>query len=236
MAGLSGAMSVFLRTYDIPILIGRDEARQRAQAELAKAKYGGTPDWVSRGLDRLDRVTQWFLDLLTRVSSAPTAGGGVNWGFVLAVALLLAAIALVVWRVGLPRWRSRTAPGAVETDPTVEATDYRSLADAHAAAADWSSAVRDRFRALVRELETHTILDVRPARTALEAAAGAGRHLPSLAGSLLSGAEEFNAVVYGDRSADEATYRRMVALDEAVTAAAETVDLAADSEPTAVRS
>jgi hypothetical protein len=233
VAGLSG---IVLRAYDIPILIGRDDARRRAETELAKAKYGGTPDWLSRGLDRVERIAQRLLDLLDRLASGPSAGGGVNWGFLLAVTVLLAAIVLVVWRVGLPRWRKRGQPGGVEADPTVEAMDYRSRAETEAAAGDWRAAVRDRFRGLVRELETRTVLDVRPARTALEAAVGAGRQLPALAGSLVSGAEEFNAVVYGDRQADMAAYRRMVELDQAVTAAVDRVDLAAESEPTAVRS
>ncbi|GAA3602317.1 DUF4129 domain-containing protein [Microlunatus ginsengisoli] len=227
---------VLLRAYDIPILIGRDEARGRAEAELAKAKYGGTPGILTRLLDRLDRLVEWILSLLDRLDPGRQGSTGLSWGFGIAVVLLLAAIAVVVWRVGLPRWRKRSSAGAVQTDPTVEAMNYRARAEAAAAAGDWREAVRDRFRALVRELETRTILDVRPARTALEAATGAGRHLPELAGALRDGADEFNAVVFGDRPADEAGYRRMAALDEAVTAAADRVDLAADTEATAVRS
>ena len=230
------ARTVALRAYDIPILIDRDEARRRAEAELAKAKYGGTPTAVTRALDLIQRFVEWLLSVLGRLDPGQQSDAGVNRGFLLAVVLLLAAIALVVWRVGLPRWRKRTEAGAVETDPTVEALDYRARSEAEAAAGQWRDAVRDRFRALVRELETRTILDVRPARTALEAAVGAGRHLPDLTGPLLGGADEFNAVVFGDRAADENAYRRMVELDEAVTAAADRVDLAADATSTAVHS
>jgi hypothetical protein len=231
------ASAIVLHAYDIPILIGRAEARQRAEQELAKAKYGGTPDWVTRALDRVSGLAERFIELLARLAGGPAgAGAGINWGFLIAIALLLAAIAIVVWRVGLPRWRKRTTAGAVEADPTVQPTDYRTRAEDQAAAGDWRGAVRDRFRALVRELETRTILDVRPARTALETAAGAGRHLPALAGRLWAGAEEFNAVVYGEGTADEAAYRRMVALDDDVTAAAGDVDLAAQSESTAAGS
>ncbi|HET9649523.1 MAG TPA: DUF4129 domain-containing protein [Microlunatus sp.] len=229
-------MSGLGRAFDIPILIGRDDARRLAEQELARAKYGGTPDWVAAALDRIQDLVHWFLDLLSRVSAPPPSGGGINWGFLAVVLVLLATVAVVIWRVGLPRWRRRSAGGAVEADPSVEAVDYRARADAAAAAGAWREAVGDRFRALVRELETRTILDVRPARTALEAAAGAGRQLPTLAGGLWAGADEFNAVVYGEAPADAAAYARMVALDEAVTAAADRVDLAADVEPTAVRS
>jgi hypothetical protein len=229
----SAVSAILLRAYDVPILIGRAEARQRAEQELAKAKYGGTPDWVTRALDRISGLAERFIELLARLAGGPVrAGTGVNWGFLIAVGLLLAAIAIVIWRVGLPRWRKRNTAGAVEADPTVQPTDYRSRAEDLAAAGDWRGAVRDRFRALVRELETRTILDVRPARTALETAAGAGRHLPALAGRLWAGAEEFNAVLYGEGTAEEAAYRRMVVLDDDVTAAADEVDLAAQSEST----
>jgi hypothetical protein len=218
-------------TYDIPILIGRDDARRLAETELAKAKYGGTPGWVDRGLDRIERIAEWFLDLLAKVATGPVAGGGINWGFLIAITLLLVAVAVVVWRIGLPRWRRRSEPGAVETDPALAPTDYRARAEALASAGEWREALRDRFRAVVRELETTTIVDVRPARTALEAAADATPHLPELAGELFAGAEEFNAVVFGDRPADESGYRRMVALDDAVLAAAGQVDFAADARP-----
>ncbi len=228
--------AALLHAYDIPILIGRDEARRRAEQELAKAKYGSAaPDWLTRALDRASALAERFIELLARLAGGPDgAGTGINWGFLIAVGLVLAALVIVVWRIGLPRWRRRSAAGAVEADPTVQPTDYRARAESLAVAGDWRGAVRDRFRALVRELETRTVLDVRPARTALETAVGAGRHLPELADRLWAGAEEFNTVVYGDRTADEAAYRRMVALDDDVTAAADDVDLAARSESSAV--
>ena len=87
---------------------------------------------------------------------------------------------------------------------------------------------------MVRELEAQTILDVRPARTAWEAAYRASQALPTCPEALQAGAESFNAVVYGDRPADAATYQQMVAVDEQVTAAAGRADLAAD-EPVAAR-
>ena len=82
--------------------------------------------------------------------------------------------------------------------------------------------------AVVRELEVRTILDVRPARTAWEAAYSAARVLPASRDWLQRGAESFNAVVYGDRPADQAAYQQMVSVDEQVVAAADTTDWAAD--------
>jgi len=87
---------------------------------------------------------------------------------------------------------------------------------------------------VVRELEVRTILDVRPARTAWEAAYSAARVLPASRDWLQQGAESFNAVVYGDRPADQAAYQQMVLVDEQVVAAADTTDWAAD-EPAVTR-
>ena len=177
-------MTGWLVPLDIPVQIGRDEARQRAVDELAKAKYGGTPDWLSDAASRAERLAQRFVEMvleLTRVRQA--SGTGVNWGFVLAVVVLIVAIGLVVWRVGLPRWQRQHGTGVAGTRS--DGSGRRLSAPRGRAtprAATGRAAVRDRFRALVRELETQTILDVRPARTAREAAYSASQVLPDLPG------------------------------------------------------
>lgn len=218
---------------DIPVEIARDEARRRALDELAKAKYGGTPEWLQNVSERARRIVEWLVDIVVRYINSRDSGGGVSPWFVVTVVLLLAAIALVVWRIGLPKWRSRHPAESMAMDPTMPAADYRALAQRQAEAGQWSGAVRDRFRAVVRDLEVRTILDVRPARTAWEAAFSATRVLPGCAEPLRRGAEMFNAVVYGDRVADAAAYAQMVSVDETVIGAADSVDLAADPEPVA---
>jgi len=143
--------------------------------------------------------------------------------------VIRAGVALVVWKVGRPRWRGRRPRGAeVELAADVEPEGYRAAAEQYAAAGDWRSAVRDRFRAVIKELENATVLDPRPARTAFEASALAGRALPDQARALRSGAEIFSAVMYGDLAADAATYRRMAELDELITEAVRRADLAGD--------
>jgi hypothetical protein len=220
-------MSGWLVPLDIAVRIGGEEARRRAVDELAKAKYGGLPDWSDELLNRLGRVLDRIVEAVLRfVFGSPGGGTGISPGFVIAVVSLLVAIGLVVWKVGLPRWRRRSIDAAVDLDARVPAADYRHLADQHAEHGDWRAAVRDRFRALVRELEVRTILDVRPARTAWEAAYAASRLLPGCRDDLRTAAEDFNAVMYGERRADETLYRRMAAIDDRVTAAADTVDLA----------
>jgi hypothetical protein len=227
-------MSGWLVPLDIPIRIGGEEARRRAVEELAKAKYGGLPDWADELLSRLGRVLDRIVGaILQFVFGAGAGGGGFSPGFVIAVVLLLVALGLVIWKVGLPRWRRRSRDMALDLDVSISATDYRQLAEQHAEHGDWRAAVRDRFRALVRELEVRTILDVRPARTAWEAAYAAGRLLPGCQDDLRTGADVFSAVMYGDRLAEESLYRRMAAIDERVMAAADTADLAV-AEPAGV--
>lgn len=219
----------FLVGLDIPIRLGRDEAAQRAAEELAKAKYGGVPDWLVRLGERSDRFLTKVLDLIFGNQLGRGTGGGISPGFVIVTVTLLAVLALLIWRVGLPRWRARRPEPSLELDATRAPADYRGQAEAYAAAGDWAAATRDRFRALVRELEVRTILDVRPARTASEAAYAASRALPDHAEALRVGAELFNAVVYGDRVADATAYAAMSTLDVTVTAAADVVDLVGDA-------
>lgn len=205
----------------VPIDIGREEARQRAAEELQKSKYGGIPDW-------LERFLRWLFELAERLGSPdlPTDGNpGQNVAVLITGVVLLLGLALIIWRVGLPRWRQRGKDGTIDIDSTVAPQDYRSLAERAAAEQDWTAAVRDRFRAVVRELEDRTILDVRPSRTALEVAHTASRWLPSASERLDDGADLFNDVVYGERPATAEAYAAMVAVDEAVVAAADTVDL-----------
>lgn len=215
----------WLFALDIPVRLGRDEARQRAAEELAKAKYGGVPDWLVRVGDDADRWIQRFLKFIFDIPFGRGTTTGISPGFVVVTSLVLLVLALVIWRVGLPRWRARRTEQSLELDPAKPPADYRMQAQAYATGQQWAAAVRDRFRALVRELEIRTILDERPARTATEAASAASRSLPEHADRLHDGAELFNAVVYGDRRADADAYAAMVALDDAVTAAADTVDL-----------
>lgn len=217
---------------DVPVALDRDEARRRAIEELGKAKYGGVPPWVADAASWVGRQLERLLELYLRFAGGPDrSGSGVSPGFVIVVLVLLVAIALVVWKVGLPRWRRTRRDATVEMDPTAAPDDYRMLAQRHAEVGDWRSAVRDRFRGLVRDLEVRTVLDVRPARTAFEAAGSAARTLPDARGALMAGAELFSAVLYGDHPADPDAYARMVAVDDTVIAVAGRADLADDEAP-----
>jgi len=200
-----------------PIEIGRDEARRRAEEELARAKYQGMPEWLADLLQRLQDLLSGLID-----PPVPAAGGaaGFNWVFLVVALVVVVGLVLIVWRVGLPRWRPRTTDVEVETDPEVEPQQYRTASQRAADAGDWSGAIRERFRALVRELEHRTIIDPRPGRTALEAAGTAARLLPEVEPALHTAARLFNDVMYGELEADAEGYARMTSIDGEVREAA----------------
>lgn len=72
------------------------------------------------------------------------------------------------------------------------------------------------MRAVVRSLEERALLDVRPGRTADEAAAEAGRSLPSHTDRLHAAARDFDDVTYGGRTATQQAYQRIAELDRAL--------------------
>src|SRR5690606_33534144 len=96
--------------------------------------------------------------------------------------------------------RSRRA-AAVLADRSLSPGDHRRAAVAAAAAGNHDAALASWFRALVRQAEVRTVLDVRPGRTATEAAHALTATFPAEHEPLHRSAYLFNAVVYGDRPA-----------------------------------
>jgi hypothetical protein len=151
-------------------------------------------------------------DLLDRAAANMPAG----YGGLIAVAVLLVlavvAVRLAVGRVG----RVATSPGALFDGAPITAADHRRAADAHAAVGEWALALRERLRAVVRELEERGLLDNRAGRTADEVAVEAGRVIPSSADQLRAAARSFDDVWYGGRPATPEMDERLRALDDAV--------------------
>ena len=98
------------------------------------------------------------------------------------------------------------------------AAEHRAAAERLAAAGDWAEAIRERLRAIARDLEERAILDPLPGRTAAELAAAAARELPGLADGLAAAARLFDDVTYGGLPGSPEGYTRLVRLDEQVTA------------------
>lgn len=190
----------------------RDGARRAARDELAKAAYHrDDPPWWLRPLR--DAV-QWLRHV---ISSAADATGGYPALAAIVVAVLVGA-AVVLWRVG-PLAPGRRVGDAFAPPPESSADDHRRRADERARDAQWADAVRERLRAVLRELEQRGVLDRRTGRTATEVARDGGAALPALRGGLAGAAETFNTIWYGGRPATAEDYRRLVEVDEAVRAA-----------------
>ncbi|MGW1891764.1 DUF4129 domain-containing protein [Streptomyces sp. NPDC002004] len=191
-----------------PVTIARDPAREAAKRELSKRMYHeNDPSLFQRALNRF---WEWVEGLFDAASGA-SPGGAV--GLVVIVLVVVAVMAALWWRLGTPH-RAPSSSAPLFDDRPRSAAEHRAAAEAHAAQGHWSQALQERMRAVVRSLEERALLDVRPGRTADEAAAEAGRSLPSHTDRLRAAAREFDDVTYGGRTADEAAYHRLTALDE----------------------
>lgn len=176
--------------------VGRDEARRAAERELSKGIYHeNEPGLLERAIDR---ALEWVGRLLGGVVDA-TPGGSV--GVLVLVLLVGALIAVVLWRTGPLRRGARTTSAVVELSGELTADEHRRRADAHAAAGRYAEAVRERMRAIVRELEARGVLEPQAGRTADEVAREAGAVVPVIAADLRAAAGVFDEVWYGGRPA-----------------------------------
>ncbi|WP_460524839.1 DUF4129 domain-containing protein [Flindersiella endophytica] len=196
-----------------PIDIGRAEAADAAGRELSKGIYHQDDPSIPQRV--IDWLSDWIERLLSEVDNA--SPGGLT-GLLIIVGLIVVAAIIVRWRVGpLARARKR-ASAMVFTDGQRSAAEHRTAANAAAADGDFAVAIRERFRALVRELEERTLLDQRPGRTADEAAAEIARLAPQAGDTVRAAAGIFDEVWYGGRQADSARYEQVARADEQVSA------------------
>lgn len=206
-AGDTSVLSLARSADEPPLTIPRDPAREAARRELSKRMYHeNDPSWFQRALNAF-----WdWVDKLFNAASSATPGGPL--GLVVVLAAVLLVVGALWWRLGTPR-RGPASSAALFDNRPRSAADHRAAAEAHAAQGHWSQAVQERMRAIVRSLEERTLLDIRPGRTADEAAAEAGRALPSHTDRLRSAARDFDDVTYGGRAASEQSYHRIAELD-----------------------
>ncbi|MGW6793275.1 DUF4129 domain-containing protein [Streptomyces chartreusis] len=204
----TSVLSLLARSDDEPPLTTpRDPAREAARRELSKGMYHeNDPSWFQRALDSF---WDWVEDLF---NSASTVTPGGPLGLVVVILVVVAVIGALWWRLGTPR-RQPSSSAALFDDRPRSAAEHRAAAEAHAAQGHWNQAVQERMRAIVRSLEERALLDVRPGRTADEAAAEAGRSLPAHTDRLRAAARDFDDVTYGGRTATQQAYRRIAELD-----------------------
>ncbi|MCP9950522.1 DUF4129 domain-containing protein [Actinomadura madurae] len=197
--------------------IGRDEAREMARRELEKQVYQrDKPSWLERAWDDF---TEWLRELTSGAPDPQGQGDGGGWlSIAIMVVIALIAVALIVWLMrGRRNPRSRKDP-LLEDEPS-RAVDHRDAAERYAEAGQWAEAIRERLRAMARDLEERAVLAARPGRTADELAAEAGEAVPDLAEDLSAGVRIFDDVWYGDRPGTPEGYARMTELDERLRAA-----------------
>ncbi|WP_253195603.1 DUF4129 domain-containing protein [Streptomyces sp. JHA26] len=206
-AGDTSALSLARSSDEPPVTTPRDPAREAARRELSKRMYHeNDPSWFQRALNAL---WDWIDELFGRASTA-TPGG--TLGLIVVILAVLAVLGALWWRLGTPRRTPASAPALFDDRPR-SAADHRAAAEAHAAQGHWNRAVQERMRAVVRALEERALLDIRPGRTADEAATEAGRALPAHGDRLHTAARDFDDVTYGGRPGTEQSYRRLADLD-----------------------
>jgi len=192
----------------VPVQPDADQGRAWARAELAGPQYEH-PSLLRRAL-------AWLLD---RLQDLPLPhGSGTAITGTLLVAVLVALVAWAVRRAGGPLAGRRATTEDVFDDATRSAGWHRAAADAAAAAGNLRTAVLERFRAVVRELEERAVIAEQPGRTAGEAARAAAARLPALGQRLTVAARIFDEIRYGDRPATAAMDDALRELDAALRA------------------
>jgi hypothetical protein len=203
-----------------PPPITRLGAQRAAIRELSKAIYHRNSDSLTeRAIRALGRLIDRLLN--STLSNAPSGSAGA-----LALVVLIVIVAIVIiWRVGIPQ-RAATVGSVFPAGRSVSAAEHRTLAEQAADSGDWHTAVVERMRAVARELEERNILEPRAGRTATELAREAARSLPVAATDLISAAEVFNAIAYGNSAATASDFALVVAADDAVRSSARSEVLA----------
>lgn len=201
---------------ETPVTPDRDEAQRWANEELSRSEYQEKrPSPVARFLDWLAEKLDWLAEKL----GVPDTSEGMSSPWLsLAVGFLsLLVLVIALWKVRSPLTRTVTRKDEpVFTGKALTAADHRAAADRAAEAEDWSTAVLERFRCLVRELEERSVLEPRPGRTADETTEAAAARLPELATRLRTASTTFDAVRYGNRPAVAETDRQLRDLDERI--------------------
>ena len=192
---------------DVPAIdVDRDAAHEAAQSELSKPIYP-KPSLT-------ERLAAWIDELLYRIVAEGSAVPG-GW-FTITVLLILLGAAVVV-AVRIARRTMRTNRGGDHSlfgSHELSAAEHRATAEQYAAAGNWAAAIRQRLRAVARQLEESAVLNPVPGRTATELARDAGHAVPHLVAELLRAADTFNDVTYGERPGTEPAYRMIADLDD----------------------
>jgi len=173
------------------------------------------PEWwhgLRRGLVRLAgwlvRAAKGFVNLLLGRSSWRLRGIFGRW-----------RLRWSRWRL---RWRRRRSEPAEAEQPDLAPDELPDLpavalalsADELAAQGRYKEAVRERLRAIVRDLVERAVIDHHPGWTVTELAAMAGQARPAIATPLAAASDTFSGIWYGQldaTAADDAAMREYAA-------------------------
>lgn len=198
-----------------PVHIDPDDARERIHRELLKPEYDdgdGFIPWL------LKQIETWLGDMTHR------ATGNSTTATVLAIvlALLLVVVGfLVLRRTGMLRGSSTLRAGvSLAADPELSGQQLREQARDAASRSRSGDAVVLAMRALVRDLEERTLLDVTAGMTAHEAARAAAIPFPDLRTRLALAADAFDTAAYSRRAPSAKQVEDILRLCEYVAQAA----------------
>ena len=175
---------------DAPATPGAQEAREAAEAELAKPVYHPVSDL-------LDKLWQWLIEHLDPTTAIPGIPPLLSGLIVLLVLVTCVVLLVVLLRRFKLVGRSRRDAGRLFDDER-DARALARAADAAAERGDWDAAVVERFRAIIRSLDERGAIDDYPGMTAHEAAAAASAAVVDHADDLLHAGTLFDAVRYGE--------------------------------------
>ncbi|TDP75566.1 uncharacterized protein DUF4129 [Brachybacterium sp. AG952] len=175
--------------------LGPDEARERILEELAKDEYDDSPGFVAWLLGAIE-------DWLARMVDGVDGSSATQTVIAVVLALVLAAVVvLVLRRTGLLRRSPALAvDAALDAEPVLSGEELRGAARDAIDAGRTDDGTVLALRALVRDLEERTLLDVATGMTAHEAATRAALTFPDLRGRLQRGADAFDTAAYSVRS------------------------------------
>ncbi|ASK64919.1 DUF4129 domain-containing protein [Brachybacterium avium] len=200
-----------------------DEARARILEELSKAEYDDSPGFIQWLLGALEH---WLTEVLDGIDGSSTAQAGIA---VLLVLVLAAATFLVLRRTGLiRRSHALSVTARLDAEPVAGASQLRREAREAIEAGRTDDGTVLALRALVRDLEERTLLEVTAGMTAHEAAHRAAHPFPELRGRLLRGADAFDTAAYSHRPATAKQADDLLRLAEYI---AESAPDLSDTEP-----
>jgi hypothetical protein len=199
-----------------PVTPDGEEARRWAEQELSD------PVYTEAEPTPLDRIARAVSDFIGSLFDAELSGA---WGPALAivaaiVVVVLIIVAFLIW--GRPRAVGRSRAISAELFGEAEqrsASELRRAAASRAANGEWDAAIVLRFRGLARGLAERGIVELPPGATVHAFARRAGRSFPAFAGELEQAAGAFDDVRYLRIPGSPELYRRVAAVDDALTGA-----------------